>query len=228
MNYRYRLWGIRWWPVAFSAGLTALLVNHLTSSWIAAVAVLLTYLFVQISLIMGYFLVRQALLILYAVSFFYLIISATLFHDWVRFLLAVGFGVQAYALDLWLQNCLGSAAVNPYRNWVQGRLSGLPHLQAVLVLADGGRVDAAVRSLDERGLFLLIPPSVTIKKVSELPKKVDFQLSFKGETFSGEGRRVAWLWREQWGIGLQFLPTNLYHQGNYTRLVQKVKGEGIA
>jgi hypothetical protein len=142
-------------------------------------------------------------------------------------LLFLGFIVVIYR---WLEGRIESAQINPKIEWYEGEPKTLPHLKARVRIEEEW-FEAQVRLLDRKGVFLFLKGWNREKRLkAKMP--LSFELSFRNQTVEGDGRITSWFENEydqvchSPGIGLQFLPKDLYHFSQYTALVESLKGEG--
>ncbi len=129
---------------------------------------------------------------------------------------------------LWLERLVASAAYHPQIRWFEGDPKPLPQLTVRL-----NSQEAKVIHCDQKGFFALIQGEVGGKAVEKSVMKswlnsgpISFEIRFKQWTATGEAKLVSVFQGQSLGIGLQFLPKDLYHLSQYTALVENVKGEG--
>jgi hypothetical protein len=130
--------------------------------------------------------------------------------------------VVGVALAIWLERKVDSAALNPEAFWFEGELKAIPRIRARIRAGDAW-LQARIRRIDERGLFLLQESAFGVRAGQSL----EFELEHEGQRVGGEGRVVAFFQDARPGLGLQFLPKDLYHFQQYTALVRRLRGEGL-
>jgi hypothetical protein len=126
------------------------------------------------------------------------------------------------AMAIWLERKVGSASLNPGAFWFEGELKSIPRIRARIRSGDLW-LQARIRKIDERGLFLLQEATFGVRAGQFL----EFELEHEGQKVGGEGRVVAFFMDALPGLGLQFLPKDLYHFQQYTALVRRLRGEGL-
>ena len=126
------------------------------------------------------------------------------------------------AMAIWLERKVDSAALNPGAFWFEGELKSIPRIRA-RIRAGEIWVQAKIRRIDEKGLFLLHEATSGLRAGQSL----EFELEHEGQRVGGEGRVVAFFLDALPGLGLQFLPKDLYHFQQYTALVRRLRGEGL-
>jgi hypothetical protein len=142
----------------------------------------------------------------------------------------------------WLEARVESAPMNPKIHWFEGHPKSLPRLSAqVRLQPDAEWIRARVRRIDSQGVFLLLEEAT--KKTEIKPGRViEFCLEHPSRQAKGVGELVSALDHENRdsgqdrgrmvksnsviGIGLLFLPKDLYHLTEYSALYQDARGEG--
>ncbi len=130
--------------------------------------------------------------------------------------------LSGVAMAIWLERKVDSASLNPGALWFEGGLKSIPRIRA-RVKSGEGWIPARVRRIDERGLFLLQETTAGVRA----GQTVEFELEHEGQGVEGEGRVVAFFVDSLPGLGLLFLPKDLYHFQQYTALVRRLRGEGL-
>ncbi len=128
----------------------------------------------------------------------------------------------------WLENQVASAPLNAMIPWHEGDPKVLPKVRARIQLKDQW-FDAQVRRIDQKGLFVIFKEAGIQETFKFKPwQKVQFQLDFDDYHSEGDSRIVSMFLTNSIGLGLQIRPKDLYHFSQYTRLVERLKGEGYA
>ena len=148
--------------------------------------------------------------------------SAVLDRDFVSLGIAlIAFFVFVGAM-LWLERKIASAALNPGHVWFEGELRLIPGLTARI--GDGELSCAArVRKVDSGGFFLFLDQPISFRP----SQRLTFEMTSSHRKIEGEARIAAHFSGEKMGLGLQFLPKDLYHFGDYSALVQELRGRGL-
>ena len=128
----------------------------------------------------------------------------------------------------WLEVRVVSAPMNAMIHWYEGDPKALPQVMAKIEWR-GESFFAQVRRVDEKGLFVILNDA-RIESFSDLLpfETVSFELHFGKLSSDGEAKVVSGFFAEKIGLGLQFLPKDLYHFSQYTGLVESLRGEGYA
>lgn len=146
--------------------------------------------------------------------------------------LSLAYFVLILALMRGLDRRVIAAANNPSIRWIEGTPKVLPHIQAWVRLSpDEDWKKAAVRKMDHRGLFvwMALDGSNSIEAAVRVHRPVYFRLEWKGLSVEGVGKlQSKWTSPGELGLGLQFLPKGMYHEIQYTALVEGLRGEGYA
>jgi hypothetical protein len=174
----------------------------------------------------GLFSARFSVYALYLLALVYEFFSAVMDRSFSRLGLGLLMFGSLIAIYRWLEQKIGSAAMNPRISWYEGDAKTLPHLQARVKIQDEW-IEAAVRLIDGQGLFLFLQNWT--RPANEIRQKgtMSFELEFRGQKVDGEGSLVSiFAAHQKPGIGLQFLAKDLYHFSQYTALVESLKGEG--
>ena len=237
--YRYRLWGINWLPylllAAATAGLWSFLKYYdsnraeelLALKWKVGVQGL-GWVTLWFFLSRGWFKIRFLFYGMWSVAVLNEIGQSVYRHDGFRFGLSLILGMLFYGAFSWIETCLDQASVNPRLNWFEGKLSSIPHVGGSVKVGDRDPLDVKVRSVDEAGAFILFPLEGLVPEKFHDNTAIRFKLKFKNQEIEVRGKPIATLDWEQCGLGLQFFFEDLYHQNQYTSLVQQIKGEGLA
>jgi hypothetical protein len=150
------------------------------------------------------------------------IVPAVLDRDFAKLLLALAVLVLMVVLGTWLERRVDSAPLNPRALWFEGDLKPIPRVSARVKRGDAW-TEAAIRRIDERGLFLLQEDAPRLRERN----RIEFELIHDGFRVGGEGSVVAYFEGDTPGFGLQFLPKDLYHFQQYTAWVRRLRGEGL-
>jgi hypothetical protein len=150
------------------------------------------------------------------------IVPAVIERDFASIGGILGVLVSGVVMVIWLERKVDSASLNPRALWFEGELKCIPRMQARVRSGDGW-TQARVRRIDDRGLFLLQETMAGVRA----GQSVEFELEHEGQKVGGTGRVVAFFMDHLPGLGLLFLPKDLYHFQQYTALVRRLRGEGL-
>ncbi len=170
----------------------------------------------------GGFWIRYAWAGLALMELLWEIIPAVSERDFVLIGGVLGMLVVGVAMAIWLERKVDSASLNPGALWFEGELKAIPRIRARIRAGDAWLL-AKIRKIDERGLFLLQESSLGVRAGQVL----EFEIEHEDQKVEGEGRVVAFFKDTLPGLGLQFLPKDLYHFQQYTALVRRLRGEGL-
>jgi len=245
---RFRVWGIklvqlwtvacvpvlfwflfRWYEQPEISALSLLRFFQPVLSW--ALPIYAVFSFVWIFLAKrGFYQARFSFYALIVIQLGFELFSAVADRSFGR----IGIGLLLLAILVliyrWLESRIDSAQINPRIRWFEGEPKALPHLQAKIRIHEAW-YEASVRVLDRKGLFLLLKGWEHGVRELKVKTPLAFELRFRDKTIEGEGKMAALFWnvpldQPRPGIGLQFLPKDLYHFSQYTALVESLKGEG--
>lgn len=226
MSYRYRLCGLNWapfWFLMLGAGLCIGLLHGFNFFVYGEGFVTFCLVFAWKR---GYFFTLKWAQIMASIALMLEFWQSVVLHDWLRFAQTLGLLGFVWAALSWVERNFGSASVDSGQRWYEGRLTAIPKISAH-VLIDGQNWPATILKIDPKGAFLLLDAEYD-QKLLLARKDWELEVAYLGVTTSLKGKLISWLWREQYGLGLQFLFTDLYHQSQYTQMVQTMKGEGLA
>ncbi|MBU6153172.1 MAG: hypothetical protein KGP28_02615 [Bdellovibrionales bacterium] len=189
--------------------------------WVCGLGILVALLFSTL-IRRGVFLFRYFLYLLFLVEIGVALVGAVLDRDFV----SLGIALLAFFgftwIALWLERKIGSAALNPDHVWYEGDPRLIPGIKAWVREGDVC-LAARVRRLDEGGFFLFLDQPFSFKPGGIL----GVEMSSENRNVAGDARITAHFSGEKMGLGLQFLPKDLYHFGDYSALVQELRGKGL-
>jgi hypothetical protein len=154
-------------------------------------------------------------------------------RDFTRVGIGLVFFVSLFGIYRWLENQVGCAHFNPRIRWFEGEPKTIPLIQAKVKLGEDWH-EASVRTCDERGFFLLFQKPLAAESLALIRARpvVAFELNFRKVAADGEAKIMSLFSPStpgtNAGLGLQFLPKDLYHFSQYTALIESLKGEGYA
>jgi hypothetical protein len=194
--------------------------------WVAGLGVLIGVLFATL-VRRGIFLARYFLQALFLLEIAVVLVGAVLDRDFV----SLGIALLAFFIFtwivLWLEKKILQAPLNPGHFWFEGDPRVIPNLKAVLKPEGSRETDpgtrAQVRRMDQQGVFLFLDQPFSFKP----RQKVLLEMELHGRKIEGEARVAAHFKGEKMGLGLQFLPKDLYHFADYSALVQELRGRGL-
>lgn len=239
-EYRYRLWGINWFPLfslsLASTGLWGFLKYYdstrpeeLIGLGFKIAGLAAGWLCLWLLIKAGKFYFRFPFYLAWGLAALWEIGQSVYLHDGFRFLMSIALSILFYTTYQWIENCLELASVNPNLSWFVGKLTPIPLVQVHFSLSDEDIIyPAKVRTIDQTGAFILFDQTDLSQKKLNRKKGLNVQLKFKDRQIEIKGRPIAELSWEQRGLGLQFSFEDLYHESQYTSLVQQIKGEGLA
>ena len=175
----------------------------------------------------GIFSARYALYSVLIAGLGYELVSAVMDRSFGRIGLGLLLLLMMVVVYRWLNGKIESAQINPQIEWFEGDPKTLPNLKARIKIGEEW-CDATVRRMDQKGVFVFFNQWATDLKPFRPRAPVSFEFRFRGHTVEGEGKMMSFFVASQHkpGIGLQFLPKDLYHFSQYTALVESLKGEG--
>ena len=179
----------------------------------------------------GIFSSRRALYLVAISEFIYEIFQAVASRDLVKMGLWLCLFLVLGLVYRWLEGKIQAAHLNPKVEWYEGRPQVISRVSVKLKIQDSWW-EAGVRRMDRQGLFVFLKdqPSDRQSLLESLGSErvLGFEMTFRGQAVEGDGRVRSVFSGEQAGIGLQFLPKDLYHFSQYTALVESLRGEGHA
>ncbi len=179
----------------------------------------------------GWFSSRWVLYVLSLGEILYEFYTSVNERDFFRMSFSLGTLIGlAFFFYRWLEKKVWSASLNPGVHWYEGIPRGISHITASIEINQIWYT-AQLKKIDHQGLFLFLQNDKASTFSNELQELVPFKIGYSSERIEGEGRSAAFFYDPQcpgyFGIGLQFLPKNLYHFSEYTGLVEKLKGSGL-
>jgi hypothetical protein len=189
--------------------------------WVGGIGIL-TGILLSTFIRRGFFLARFFIYVLFIAGIAVALIGAVLDRDFV----SLGIALLAFSMFmgvvLWLEKKILSATLNPGHVWYEGDPRVIPNLKAILRSGDQ-MIPAQVRRLDPGGFFLMLDQSFSFKP----HQRVLVEMASGSRKVEGEAKIVAHFKGEKMGLGLQFLPKDLYHFTDYSALVQELRGRGL-
>jgi hypothetical protein len=189
--------------------------------WVCGIGIL-TGILLSTFIRRGFFLSRYFVYLLFITGIAVALIGAVLDRDFV----SLGIALLAFSMFMgvvmWLEKKILSSALNPGHVWYEGDPRVIPNLNATLRSGDQV-VSARVRRLDPGGFFLLLDQSFSFRP----HQRVMVELASGSRKVEGEAKISAHFRGEKMGLGLQFLPKDLYHFTDYSALVQELRGRGL-
>lgn len=191
----------------------------------------------------GMFKARYVAYLFTMLELFFELFQSVQARDLLHLISALAYFGIVIALFRWMESWVELAAFNPKIKWYEGEPKVIPHLEVqIRTVVEGAKegdendttpwIDASVRRLDARGLFVLLNQPVEDSPEFKVEKRLEFQLKWKQKVVHGEGMVVGKLQhhatQQVSGIGLLFFPKGLYHFIQYTALCESLKGEGYA
>jgi hypothetical protein len=175
----------------------------------------------------GLFTARYALYTVLVASLAFELVSAVGDRSFGRIGLGLIFLLTMVMVYRWLNGKIESAQINPRIEWFEGEPKTLPNLKARIKIQEEW-FEATVRSMDQKGVFIFLSQWGKDLKSFRPRTRVEFEFEFRDKRVEGEGKMTSFFVASQQkpGIGLQFLPKDLYHFSQYTALVESLKGEG--
>jgi hypothetical protein len=189
--------------------------------WVCGIGVILGILF-SILVRRGFFFARVLLSVIFLAGIGVAFLSAVLDRDFGSLGIALGAFFVFVGVMLWLERRIASAALNPGHVWFEGELRLIPGLTALIRDGELSR-PARVRSVDPDGFFLFFDQPFSFRP----NQRLTVEMSSAHRKIEGEARVSAHFSGEKMGLGLQFLPKDLYHFGDYSALVQELRGRGL-
>ena len=189
--------------------------------WVCGIGVIMGILYSTL-IRRGFFIARHFLSVIFLVGIGVALVSAVLDRDFVSLGIALIAFFVFVGTMLWLERKIASAALNPGHVWFEGELRLIPGLTARI--RDGElSCEARVRRVDSEGFFLFFDQPFSFRPNQRLM----VEMTSSHRKIEGEARVSAHFSGEKMGLGLQFLPKDLYHFGDYSALVQELRGRGL-
>lgn len=182
----------------------------------------------------GVFQARWTAYVFMVLELFFELFQSVQARDLLHLISALAYFGVVLTLYRWLESWVELAAFNPKIHWFEGTPKVIPHLEVKIrePKEDAPWIDASVRRLDHKGLFILLDQPLGDSSGLKLERDLEFKLIWKKKEVVGQARVVGRLnhyaTRQVSGIGLLFFPKGLYPYIQYTALYESLKGEGYA
>jgi len=132
----------------------------------------------------------------------------------------------------WLEKQIALAQHNPGIRWYEGLPQFFPRVQVEVYWGEKW-YRASLRKIDHHGMFLFLQQSEQESaklKLNRATRKslLPLKLQYRDQVFEGDAKLQSVFYERWLGMGLQICPKDLYHFTQYSKIVQKLKGEDYA